>query len=207
MAQSGTHGVDEGGLEAWTPTGETQKAYPHHLRDPLMSALLRRPVVLDIGFRGAGGEARPVTPHAAGVDLDYPGYDGRTLPWADGAVDVVFSSHVLEHIDDPLGALRDWMRVLRIGGHVVCHVPHQFLYEKKAALPSRFNGDHKRFYTPARLLAEVEAALKPNTYRVRRLVDFDEGHDYALPPEAHSNWGYEIQLILEKIAAPEWAIA
>ena len=199
--------MDTSAFETWTPTGETSKTYGERWRSGFITRYLGGPVVLDIGFRGGSlEEARAVTPHAVGVDLDYPGYDGRRLPWTDGSVDAVFSSHVLEHIDDPIGALRDWFRVLRVGGYVVCHVPHQFLYEKKAYLPSNFNPDHKRFYTPARLLREVEEALEANSYRVRYMADFDEGHDYSSDPRIHSSWGYEIHLVLQKINLPVWPI-
>ena len=87
-------------------------------------------------------------PRAIGVDLDYPDYDGLTLPWPDESVDTVFSSHVLEHVADYGAVIRDWYRVRRIGVYIVCHVSHQFLYEKKQRPPSKFNPDHERFYTP-----------------------------------------------------------
>jgi SAM-dependent methyltransferase len=43
----------------------------------------------------------------------------------DGAYDAVLSSHVLEHISNPLGALAEWQRVIRPGGHVMLIVPHK----------------------------------------------------------------------------------
>ena len=146
-------------------------------------------------------------PHAIGVDLDYPGYDGCTLPFPDESQDTVFSSHALEHIGDYRNALRDWFRVLRIGGYLVCAVPHQFLYERRAALPSRFNGDHKRFYTAGSLLAEVEDALDPLSYRVRHVEDNDAGFDYSIPPESHAGGCYELVLVLQRIRRPDYADA
>jgi len=122
-------------------------------------------------------------------------------------VDCVYSSHLLEHVVDPGETIRDWYRVLRVGGHIVTVVPHQHLYEKKLEPPSRFNGDHKRFYTPGRLLAEFEIALQPNSFRVRHLKDNDRGHDYSIPPEKHSNWCYEIELVIEKIARVPWELS
>eukprot|EP00620_Florenciella_sp_RCC1587_P007326 CAMPEP_0182601394 /NCGR_PEP_ID=MMETSP1324-20130603/91465_1 /TAXON_ID=236786 /ORGANISM="Florenciella sp., Strain RCC1587" /LENGTH=243 /DNA_ID=CAMNT_0024819305 /DNA_START=429 /DNA_END=1162 /DNA_ORIENTATION=- len=41
----------------------------------------------------------------------------------DGAYDVVFASHVLEHFLDPLSALREWDRVLRPGGALLLLLP------------------------------------------------------------------------------------
>jgi len=96
--------------------------------------------------------------------------------------------------------------VLKIGGFIVCIVPHQLLYEKKSRPPSRWNADHKRFYTPASLLAEFEAALAPNSYRVRHLADNDRGYTYDIGADRHSGGGYEIELVVEKIRKPDWQI-
>jgi hypothetical protein len=103
--------------------------------------------------------------------------------------------------------IRDWHRVLRSGGFIVCLVPHQFLYEKKRSRPSLWNADHKRFYTPATLLGEFEASLQPNTYRVRHLRDNDENYTYHIGPEAHAEGGYEIELVVQKIDKPKWNLS
>jgi len=41
------------------------------------------------------------------------------------AFDFVLSSHVIEHLANPLGGLREWRRVLRDGGVMVLVVPHK----------------------------------------------------------------------------------
>ena len=163
--------------------------------------------ILDVGFRGYRDDVVPIVEGAVGVELDFPGYDGVTLPFADATQDAVFSSHCLEHITDYANAIRDWFRVLKIGGFLVIMVPHQFLYEKRLAMPSVYNEDHKRFYTPASLMAEIETSLAPNSYRLRHLVDNDLGFDYSLPPERHSGGSYEIEIVIEKIAPPFWDLA
>lgn len=162
---------------------------------------------LDIGYRGSTTDAEPVLFSAIGVETDYPSYDGKTLPFKDNAYDYVFSSHCLEHITDYRSAILEWFRVIKVGGHLVITVPHQYLYEKKPSLPSRWNGDHKRFYTPASLLLEIESALvTPNTYRVVFLRDNDDNYDYSIPPELHSGGCYEIELVIKKIAPPNWVL-
>src|SRR5215510_9286214 len=35
---------------------------------------------------------------------------------------------MLEHVPGPFAVIRDWHRVVKIGGFIVCIVPHQFLY-------------------------------------------------------------------------------
>ena len=122
-------------------------------------------------------------------------------------MDTVFSSHCLEHIEREQDAIRDWFRVLKVGGFLVCFVPHQALYEKRRELPSRWNGDHKRFYTPASLMAAIELALDVNSFRLRHLKDNDIGFDYALGPDVHSHGCYEIELVIEKIQRPDWTLA
>jgi SAM-dependent methyltransferase len=161
--------------------------------------------VLDIGYRGGTPDAQPVTEKAIGIDLETPGYDGVRLPFEDGSQDAVFASHTLEHIEDHRPVLAEWFRVLKRGGYLVIAVPHQYLYERKSALPSRFNGDHKRFYTPASLLREVEEALPPGCYRVRSLRDIDDGFDYDMPPERNPVGSYEIELVVQKIKPPFYA--
>ncbi len=183
---------------------ESRKTFGLKLKNGFIERYLSGPNVLDIGYKGYLQDVLPITPAAVGVDLDYPGYDGKRLPFAEGSQDAVYASHCLEHIDDFEGALQDWFRVLRIGGHLVITVPHKFLYEKKQGLPSNWNGDHKRFYTPASLLREIEHSLKPNTYRVRHIEDNDFGYNYAIPPERHSSGCYEIELVVEKVQAPTW---
>jgi SAM-dependent methyltransferase len=42
--------------------------------------------------------------------------DARSLPLADGTLDYLCSSHVIEHLPDPIAALHEWHRVLRPGG-------------------------------------------------------------------------------------------
>ena len=89
-------------------------------------AAVRGSRVLDVGggpgFFAAAFEAAGA--RYVSVDLrpigDVRG-DAQALPVRDGAVDVCFSSNVLEHVADPLRMLREMLRVTRPGGLVfVC---------------------------------------------------------------------------------------
>jgi SAM-dependent methyltransferase len=194
-------------LEYIPPPSEARKAYHLRLGIGLFARYCRGNVVLDVGFTGyQNPEKRTALPGAIGVDLDYPGYDGLHLPWPANSVDCVFSSHCLEHVAFPQEAIRDWHRVIKTGGYIVCIVPSRDLYEKKAFPPSRYNADHKRFYTTARLIHEFEQALDPNSFRVRHVHDNDYGYDYSIPPEEHAVGCYEIELVVEKIDKPLWNI-
>ena len=183
---------------------ESQKSYVAKVQSGFFEKYLSGPSVLDIGFAGHGGDGEPIVPQAIGVDKDFPGYDGVRLPFPDESQDAVYSSHCFEHIADFRSTLREWHRVLRVGGFMIIVVPHQHLFEKRTAPPSSWNLDHKRFYTPGSLLAEVESSLAPNSFRVRHMCDNDDGYDYGIAPLDPATGCFEIELVLEKIAQPHW---
>lgn len=55
----------------------------------------------------------------AGVEIDVRAGDALALPLEDASVDLVVERHVIWTIANPVGALREWARVLRPGGRVV----------------------------------------------------------------------------------------
>jgi SAM-dependent methyltransferase len=56
---------------------------------------------------------------------------------ADDSYDAVLASHVLEHLANPLGALVEWQRIVRPGGHVLLIVPHrQGTFDHRRAVTS-----------------------------------------------------------------------
>jgi SAM-dependent methyltransferase len=65
---------------------------------------------------------------------------------SDESFDFVHSSHCLEHMCDPEEALSNWLRILRPGGHLVCLIPDEDLYEQ-GVWPSTYNPDHKHTFT------------------------------------------------------------
>jgi SAM-dependent methyltransferase len=190
----------------WPVQGEVQKTFRQRLVNGFFHRYMSGQVILDIGYKGGHSNAVPIFPHAIWVDLDYPGYDGITLPFGNESVDTVFASHVLEHVPNSVSAVRDWFRVIKPGGFIVCIVPHQYLYERKRTMPSNWSREHVRFYTPATLLRDFEEALEPNAYRVRHLADNDGGYEYDLSPEHHAAGCYEIEIAIEKITPPSWKL-
>jgi SAM-dependent methyltransferase len=192
----------------YRPPGEAGRSYELRVRNGFLDRYCSGGLVLDVGFSGYDNpDGKTGVPGAIGIDVNYPGYDGRHLPFADASVDTVFSSHCLEHILYDHAAIQDWYRVLKVGGFIVCIVPSQALYEKKRFLPSRFNEDHKRMYSPASLVGSFEQALAVNSYRVRHLAENDRGFNYRLGPDVHSDGAYEIELVVEKITPPAWDLA
>ena len=49
--------------------------------------------------------------------------EGHVLPFGDSSYDFVLASHVIEHMPDPIAALREWVRVAR--RYVFMIVPHR----------------------------------------------------------------------------------
>jgi hypothetical protein len=119
---------------------------------------------------------------------------------------VVFAGHWLQQVADYRGALQSWFRAVRVGGHLVVVVPHAFLYERRLALPTRWDSVQRRLYTPGSLLGEIEEALIPNTYRVRFLGDDDAGYDYELDRVVEPVGGCDVVIVVERIAPPAWAL-
>jgi SAM-dependent methyltransferase len=186
--------------------GEARKSYAAKAKSGFWQRFMTGPVVLDIGFKGHLDGTVPIMEGAIGVDVDYPGYDGRILPFANESCDAVYSSHCLEHIPDYIIAIQEWYRVTKVGGHIVTVVPSALLYERRRRVPSLWNWTHVRCYTCTSLLGEFEAALAPNSYRVRHLVENDTGYDYNVPLDQHPLGCYEIELVVEKIKLPPWQI-
>jgi SAM-dependent methyltransferase len=193
-------------LDPDRPVGaESRKTYAVKIASGFFDRYLSGKAILDIGYKGGLDSVVPIVPQAIGVDLDYRGYDGKKLPFPDESQDAVYTSHCLEHIKDYQNAIREWFRVVKIGGYLVIIVPHQHLFERKRDLPSRNNPDHKRFYTPASLLREVEEALpESNSYRIRHLMDNDIGFDYSVTPLQAGVGCFEIELVLQRIEKPMW---
>jgi SAM-dependent methyltransferase len=98
---------------------------------------------------------------------------------ADDAYDAVLASHVLEHLADPLGALAEWRRVVRPGGHLLLIVPHR---------DGTF--DHRR---PVTSLAHMQDDAEHRTGEddLTHLQEIIELHDLARDPGAPNRQAFE----------------
>jgi hypothetical protein len=194
-------------LDPGRPVGyESSKTYADKIASGFFERYLSGPNIMEVGYKGYDGATVPIVPQAIGIDVGYAGYDGFSFPFADGSFDAIYSSHCFEHIGPWKAVLQDWYRLLKVGGYLVVVVPHQYLFERKRYLPSFFNGDHKRYYTSASLLLELQEAFAENSYRIRHLVENDKDFDYTPPPGEGSSGCYEIELVVEKIRKPYWSL-
>lgn len=177
---------------------------------------------MGFGVSGARAEARRLGDTRHGTLAEYRGSPlapfltpdtlevGDTVSGVAVAPDAsqtcVFAGYRLHGLADYRSALQTWFRAVRPGGHLVIAVPHAFLSERKLALPSPWDPGQRRLYTPASLLAEVEEALVPNSYRVRWLGDYDSGYDYALDRDVEPTGARDVLLALERIEVPAWGL-
>lgn len=120
---------------------------------------------------------------------------------------VVLASRVLQNLEDHRGAIRQWFALVAESGWLIVTVPHAFLSDRTLSFSARRRPEQKRLYTPASLMEEVEEALAPNTYRVRRLIDHDEGYDYHMEAGQEPVGGSDIVLMLQRVDAPAWPLA
>lgn len=158
---------------------------------------------IDVGY--GGPKYIPVLDSAYGIEKH--DWIQNRLQCPTESQDYVYSSHCMEHVWEPVPWIRECFRVIKLYGFFIIIVPHRDLYEKRRQLPSRFNPDHKKFYTPAVLLDVIERALPiANTWRLVQLYDNDLGFDYSLPPEKHSTGCYEIVCVIQKIKMPDWEL-
>ena len=73
---------------------------------------------------------------------------------ASNSMDFVYSSHLLEHIENWQAALAEWWRILRMDGHLVLYLPHADLYPHVGTEGA--NPDHKHDFLPEDIIKEME---------------------------------------------------
>ena len=183
---------------------ESRKSYAKRIQEGFFNKFMQGNGI-ELAPKGYEEDIETILPTAIPVDLDTPGYNGYELPVSDESQDYIYSSHVLEHIDDYKRAIQAWHKALKVGGHIIIYVPSALLYEKKMTIPvSLHNPEHKRAYTPASLLKEIEESLEPNSYRVRLLRDNDDNYDYTIDVAKHCVGECSIELVIQKIKKPNW---
>lgn len=135
----------------------------------------------------------------------------QTLPlFGDETMDFVYSSHTLEHIVDYKAALREWWRVVKVGGYLVLYLPHKDLYPN-IGTPGA-NLDHKHDFLPA----DIERAMRDIavSFDLVRNEDRNEGHEYSffqvykkLPGKKKADKKKQVYLESYKDPKPEKTVA
>jgi len=133
-----------------------------------------------------------VWPHLIGVDNGHHwGTQGADIAipdatdlkvFSDNYMNSVFSSHLLEHMVDPLAALKEWWRVLDYGGYLTLYLPHKDLYPR-CGEPGA-NPDHKQDFDNDDVIKLMEQVgdwqLLVNEVRDHDNGPGEEGNEYSL---------------------------
>lgn len=99
--------------------------------------------------------------------------------------DWLHSSQSLEHMLNPHLSIRDWIKVVKPGGHLICTVPSWELYEGMV-WPSRWNSDHKSTFSlwqkgsPAKIHVYVPEFLEELGLKVNLCRLVDTNYDYSV---------------------------
>jgi ubiquinone/menaquinone biosynthesis C-methylase UbiE len=112
------------------------------------------------------------------------------LPFNDNTVDLVFTNHTIEHLDNYLFALAEIHRVLKHGGKLLVGVPYVTLTEYNLINPyhkQHFNEYSFDFFEPDKLLNSAaedrQILFKKISHRFHYLPEFknetDEKKDFA----------------------------
>lgn len=75
----------------------------------------------------------------------------KELPIPESVYDTLIARHVLEHIQDPVEVLKEWVRVVKPGGRLIIVVPNQ---DDGSTIP--MNPEHLHAYNPNSLTSLVE---------------------------------------------------
>ncbi len=102
--------------------------------------------------------------------------DCQSLPiFADGFFDYIFSSHFLEHVEDPQAVLADWWKKIKVGGVLILYLPHKAHYPN-CGQPGA-NADHKHDFLPADIVGFMKKlggwALLENEERGDDTYDYE----------------------------------
>ena len=94
--------------------------------------------------------------------------DATNLDFIDNeTLDFVFSSHLLEHLQDTRAALTEWWSKLKVGGYLVLYLPHRDHYPHMGTVGS--NPDHKHDFCEADIVEHMKTVgswdLKVNEMR------------------------------------------
>lgn len=107
------------------------------IRDKSFAETYLQGKVLDIG---AGGDL--ICPWAQSFDVEDGDANHLDRYFQAQTFDVVHSSHSLEHMNDPVAAIKRWWSLVKPNGYLIVVVPEENLYEQ-GLWPSVFSNEHR----------------------------------------------------------------
>lgn len=92
--------------------------------------------------------------------------------FASASLDFVYSSHLLEHIEDTEAALKEWWRLVKLGGYMVLYLPDKRFYPN-IGQPGA-NPDHKHDFLPEDIISKM-----PDGWDLVERQDRNENEEYS----------------------------
>jgi ADP-heptose:LPS heptosyltransferase/SAM-dependent methyltransferase len=92
---------------------------------------------------------------------------------ANGSMDAVYSSHTLEHMEEPRRVLKHWWSKVKVGGFLILYLPHKDFYPN-IGQPGA-NKDHKWDFVPDDVIKLMDWA----SYDLIRNEDRSDGQEYS----------------------------
>ena len=151
--------------------------YPDH-KDPLWNFEVDRVM----GYcRGVGADVgcgrRTLGPHCLTVDWQNPDAQiharAESLPFESESLDFVYAGHVIEHCENPLATVREWLRVVKPLGYVVIICP-----DRRGTPPrgsTAYDAQHKGDYVAEELVEILsvipDASIINRDFEALRLQD------------------------------------
>lgn len=165
----------------------------------------------NVNLRGPSGAFRYHASRPEGMSYVA---EAAPLSFVDGFYDCVLSSHVIEHCANPLGALREWTRVVRKGGLVLTVAPEMrecfdhfraatpwdhLLEDERCAMPETDESHVEEFITQTdrRLMSKADAAILESRARENFVSRWVHHHTWnaALLVKAMTHVGLDILAI------------
>jgi SAM-dependent methyltransferase len=125
----------------------------------------------------------------------------------EGSYDFVHSSQCLEHMVDAYEALKNWFKLVKVGGYLVATFPDEDLYEQ-GTFPSRWNHDHKWTFSinkkkswSYRHIDVLDMLASLENCKIIRVDLIDTNYNYALNNVDQTRGDAEafIEIVLQKI--------
>jgi len=125
---------------------------------------------------------------------------------SEDSYDFVYSSNCLEHMNDPIIALKNWFALVKQFGYLVFTVPDEDLYEQ-GTFPSRFNPNHKWTFTilkknswSGKSINIIDLLKSLENCKIIKIELVDTNYDYSKTNEDQTRGGAEafIEVVIRK---------
>ena len=148
---------------------------------------------------GCGDDKLPFV-DCVGFDLE-DGDANLLSRYVTGPFYYIHGSHVLEHMDDPRAALRDWFTLLKPGGFIIQTVPDWVAYERME-WPSRFNPDHRSSWSMI-----YKGSIAPIHVHIPSfLAEFSDMATVVLARYVEENFDWKIDRNIDQTWEPEHGV-